>query len=507
MQLTISQDKTSIEHLVILGGGTAGWMAAAAISKVFDKSPMRITVVESSAIGTVGVGEATIPGILNFNRVLGIDEREFLRSTNGTFKLGIEFADWLEPGKSYMHPFGRYGTTIGSVPFYHHWQKLFNLQKTPGLADYSFNIQASYQNKFTLPVKITHSPLSDVDYAYHFDAGLYAQFLRRFSEKYGVMHRDAQVTGVCKNPESGFVESLILDTGETLSADFFIDCSGFRGILIEQALHSGYDDWRHLLPCNSAVAVASPAMDTLPPYTRAAAQSAGWQWRIPLQHRTGNGYVYCSDFISDEQAQEALLNNLDGKPLNDPRIVRFTTGVRRKAWNKNCVALGLSSGFLEPLESTSIHLIYDAIANFLNLFPTKSPPPELAEKYNQLHLKSFSHVRDLLILHYWANRRPGEFWQHCRTLDIPDRLKNKIELYKTTGRIFREDNELFGDTSWISVFLGQNIRTDQYNPIADVMDTEELKLRLDEVRQVIGGASQAIPSHRDFIARYCQSES
>jgi tryptophan halogenase len=501
-----SSDHGPIEHLLILGGGTAGWMAAAAIGKVFHKSPMKITVIESSAIGTVGVGEATIPDIINFNKVLGIDEREFLKATQGTFKLGIEFVDWLEPGKSYMHPFGRYGTAMGSVPFYHHWQKLYNLKLAEPLPEYSFNIQACYQNKFTPPVNIPNSPLREIDYAYHFDAGLYAKFLKRFSEKCGVEHLDAQVQGVIKNPDNGYIQSVVLENGEKITADFFIDCSGFRGVLIEQALHTGYDDWSHLLPCNSAVTVASPRLDSLPPYTRATAQEAGWQWRIPLQHRTGNGYVYSSGFTSDEAAHDTLLKNITGKALNEPRVLRFTTGIRRKAWNKNCVALGLSSGFLEPLESTSIHLIYDAIANLLSLFPNKQVQPELMDKYNQLHTRSFTNIRDLLILHYWSNRREGEFWRHCQTLDIPDRLKLKIELYRNSGRIFREDQELFSDTSWISVFLGQGITTSQYNPLAEAQPTPELKQRLDEVLQVICNAGKTLPLHSDFIEKYCKSE-
>lgn len=499
-------DSAPIEHLVIVGGGTAGWMAAAAISKVFQKSPLKITVIESSAIGTVGVGEATIPGILNFNRVLGIDEREFLRTTQGTFKLGIEFVDWLEPGRHYMHPFGRYGTAIGSVPFYHHWQKSFNLGQAAPLAEYSFNTQIAYQNRFTPPVNIPNSPLKDIDYAYHFDAGLYAKYLRRIAEGYGVQCLDTEVKGVEQDPDSGDIRSLVLANGATMAGDFFIDCTGFRGLLIEQTLRTGYEDWSHLLPCDSAIAVASPRLGSLPPYTRSTARDAGWQWRIPLQHRTGNGYVYCSSFIGDGQARDTLLKHIEGEPLSEPKVLRFTTGMRRKGWNKNCVALGLASGFLEPLESTSIHLIYDAIANLLNFFPRKQAQPALMDKYNQLHSQSFIHVRDLLILHYWANRRAGNFWQHCRTLDIPDRLKNKIELYRSSGRILREDQELFSDTSWISVFRGQDITTTQYNPIADIMPVPELKQRLDEIQQVIRSACRPVPLHSEYLAKICPQE-
>lgn len=495
-----------IEHLVILGGGTAGWMAAAAIGKVFKNSSMKITVVESSAIGTVGVGEATIPAIIDFHRVLGIDEREFLKFTSGTFKLGIEFVDWMGADSSYIHPFGRYGTTIGSVPFFHYWQRLQNAGAAAPLPDYSFCIQMCKQNKFAKPVNIPNSPLSEIDYAYHFDAGLYAKFLRKYAEACGVVCVDAKVVGVEKNSENGYIKTLILEQGGRVDGDFFIDCTGFRGVLIEENLHSGYEDWSHYLPCDSAIAAPSKALDDLPPYTRATAREAGWQWRIPLQHRTGNGYVYSSRFISDEQAREKLVNNIAGGPTVEPRLIRFKTGIRRSPWKKNCVALGLASGFLEPLESTSIHLIYEAIANFLGLFPTKLVQPELEKKYNQLQLRNFTTIRDLLIFHYWSNKCSGEFWDYCRNMEIPDRLRNKVELYQRTGRLFREDNELFSDVSWISVFVGQGIGTSAYSPIADVLSDSELKQRMTEVRQVILSASQPLPTHRDYIFKYCAAD-
>jgi tryptophan halogenase len=492
-----------IEHLIILGGGTAGWMAAAAIGKVFKNSAMKITVVESSEIGTVGVGEATIPEIINFNRILGIDEREFLKFTKGTFKLGIEFVDWMGAGSAYIHPFGRYGTAIGPAPFFHYWQKLQNAGEAAPLPDYSFCIQMCKQNKFTKPVNIPNSPLGEIDYAYHFDAGLYAQCLRKFAEACGVVRMDAKVVGVQKNRDNGYLQTLLLDNGDRVGGDFFIDCTGFRGVLIEENLHSGYEDWSHFLPCDSAMAVASPALEELPPYTRATAREAGWQWRIPLQHRTGNGYVYSSRFLSDEQARDTLLNNLNGEPLSDPRIIRFKTGIRRKPWKKNCVALGLASGFLEPLESTSIHLVHEAIANFLGLFPSKVIPPELEAKYNQLQLRNFTTIRDLLICHYWSNKRSGEFWDYCRNMDIPERLKNKVELYQATGRLFREDNELFSDVSWISVFVGQGITTSAYSPIADALPLVDLKQRMAEVEQIIRKANQPLPTHREYISKYC----
>lgn len=506
MQNNTTLQDGPIEHLIILGGGTAGWMAAAGLGKVFKNSPMKITVIESSDIGTVGVGEATIPDIINFNRAIGIDEREFLKFTQGTFKLGIEFADWFEPGSSYMHPFGRYGNAIGSVPFFHHWQKLRNSGSAQPLAEYSLPIKACQQNRFSLPVNIPNSPLSEIGYAYHFDAGLYARFLRNFAEKCGVERIDAKVTEVIQQQETGYIQSLMLEGGEKISADFFIDCTGFKGLLIEETLHTGYDDWRHILPCDSAVAVATPRLDPLPPYTRSTAREAGWQWRIPLQHRTGNGHVYCSHFTSDQQALDTLLNNLEGDPINEPRVIRFTTGMRRKLWNKNCVALGLSGGFLEPLESTSIHFIYEGLANFLGLFPSKRVDESLIKKFNQLQVKNFTNVRDLLIFHYQSTKRTdSEFWHHCRRIEVPERLQNKIDIYKNGGRIFREDNELFNDSSWLSVFQGQGVHTSQYNPIADAMPDGELKQRMEEIHQVINNACRSMPLHSDFIAKYCMA--
>lgn len=503
MQNNSSPVNEPIDHLVIMGGGTAGWMAAAAIGKVFRNTAMKITLIESSAIGTVGVGEATIPEMINFNRTLGIDEQEFLKFTKGTFKLGIEFVDWMGDGGSYIHPFARYGTALGATPFFHYWQRLNNLGAAQPLSEYSFCIQLCKQNKFVKPMNVPNSPLREIDYAYHFDAGLYAQFLKKYAEACGVVHVDAKVVGVQKNPSNGYIQSLMLEQGGQIDADFFIDCTGFRGVLIEEALHSGYEDWSHLLPCDSAMAVATPALAHAPPYTRSSARDAGWQWRIPLQHRTGNGYVYSSRFLSDEQARATLLQNLEGEPLSDPRLIRFKTGVRRYPWKKNCVSFGLSSGFLEPLESTSIHLVYEALAHFLGLFPSKVIQPELVKKYNELQMRSFTTIRDLLIFHYWANNRTGEFWDCCRNMEIPERLRNKVELYQSTGRIFQEDNELFSDVTWISVFLGQGISTTVYNPIADTLSVADLKQRMEDVKHIIHYASQQLPSHREYVSKYC----
>ncbi len=506
MQMNNNNDTGAVEHLVIVGGGTAGWMAANAIGKVFENSPMQVTVVESSDIGTVGVGEATIPEILNFNQMIGVDEQAFLKFTHGTFKQGIEFVDWHQKGESYLHPFGRYGNPIDTIPFYHHWQKMHNLAQAKPLSEYCLAVHTCIENKFARPVNVPNSPWSEISYAYHFDASLYGQFLRQHSKQFGVKHIDGKVMDVIKNTDNGYIKSLTLESGQSIEADFFIDCSGFKGLLIEQALHTGYDDWSHYLPCNSAITVASPRLDPLPPYTRATALEAGWQWQIPLQHRTGNGYVYSDKFIDDEQAQAALLQNITGEPISEPKLLRFTTGMRRKLWSKNCLALGLSGGFLEPLESTSIHLVHEGIANFLDLFPSKKPAAELIDKFNRMQVSHYSNIRDFLILHYWGTqRRDSEFWNYCRTMDIPDRLREKVDLYRSSGRILREEGELFGEVSWISVLQGQGLGATAYNPIADAIPVDALSKKMEEVYQVIKNASQPMPQHSDFVERYCKS--
>lgn len=495
----------AVRHVAIVGGGTAGWMAAAAISKVFKGGELKVTVVEPSSLDTVGVGEATIPEIINFNRALGINEKEFIQFTQGTFKLGIEFVHWSGQGSAYFHPFGRYGAPLGSVPFYHYWQKLRNQGGAKPLGEYSLAIQACQVNAFARPVNLPNSPLQNTEYAYHFDAGLYAKFLKTFAVKNGVAVIDSIVNDVIVDEVSGEIKSLGFESGGELEADFYIDCTGFKGLLIEGALHCGYDDWSHLLPCDRAIAVATPKMEPLPPYTQAIAQKAGWRWRIPLQHRTGNGYVYCSKFISDDEAQSELMAAIDGAPLSSPKVLAFRTGVRRKHWEKNCLALGLASGFLEPLESTSIHLIYEAIANFLGMFPaTRIAADSVVQKYNDLQTKKFTNIRDLLIFHYWANGRVGgqPFWSHCKRIELPDRLRKKIELYRDSGCIFKEDNEMFNDVSWVSVFQGQGITTGSYNPIVDAMPDAALRSRMDEVVEVVASAAKAIPTHEHYLARY-----
>ena len=496
----------ALEHIIIVGGGTAGWVAAATLGKVLKNRLAKVTLVESDSIGTVGVGEATIPEILRFNRVLGIDENDFINFTRGTFKLGIEFADWHTVGKSYVHPFGRYGKPLDAIAFYHHWQKMRNIGQARELSHYSLAIQACYKNKFTRPMNIPNSPLKDIAYAFHFDANLYAQYLRKHAEKNGVQRIEGTVKQVQLNSDSGYIEKLHLNDGSMLAGDFYIDCTGFRGLLIEQALHTGYEDWSHYLPCNSAVTVASPRLDPLPPYTRATAQTAGWQWRIPLQHRTGNGYVFCDKYIDKDTAIDRLLKNLEKPAMTEPRSLKFTTGKRRKIWHKNCVALGLSAGFLEPLESTSIHLIYEGIANFLGLFPSKHFSATAIDKYNAMQEKAFNNIRDFLILHYkLSQRRDSEFWHYCRNMDIPESLQQKIDLYRATGRIYRENNELFGEVSWLAVMHGQGLDTQHYNPLADVLDEATLAGHMQNIEQVIENACESMPSHAAFIDKHTRN--
>ncbi|HEY0436594.1 MAG TPA: tryptophan halogenase family protein, partial [Phenylobacterium sp.] len=419
--------ESTIRDVVIVGGGTAGWMAAAALSRLRANGVTRITLIESDEIGTVGVGEATIPPIQTFNALLGIDEADFLRHTQGTFKLGIQFVGFTRPGHVYMHPFGGFGADMEAIKFYQFWLKLNALGQTPGIEAYSLCATAAGLGRFERPVPERAGPLSSLTYAYHFDASLYARYLRAYSEAQGVTRREGKVVDVNLRGEDGFIESVTLAGGDKVAGDLFIDCSGFRGLLIEQALKTGYEDWSHWLACDSAVAVPCAGVENPTPYTRCSARDGGWQWRIPLQHRVGNGYVYSSAHVSDEEAAATVLANLDAPALAEPRVLRFKTGMRRKAWNRNCVALGLSSGFMEPLESTSIHLIQAGITKLLALFPDRGfDPVEIAE-YNRLTEIQWSHIRDFIILHYKATERDDtSFWRQCRTMSIPESLERKI---------------------------------------------------------------------------------
>jgi tryptophan halogenase len=492
-----------VRNIVIVGGGTAGWMTAAAMSKLLRDDAIRIRLIESDAIATVGVGEATIPHILYFNRLLGLDENDFMRRTNATFKAGIEFVDWGRKGDSYIHPFGPYGFDMEAVHFHHFWLRYKRLGKAAPLDQYSLMVRAARARKFQRPdYERPNSPLSKISYAFQFDAGLYARYLRDISEAAGVTRTEGTIVHVAQNAENGHIQSLTLASGETIGGDLFIDCTGFRGLLIEKTLRSGFIDWSHWLPCDRAVARACERTPDLLPYTRATAKSAGWQWRIPLQSRTGNGHVYCSDFLSDDAALDSLNQDLDGAAISEPNLLRFKAGVRRKPRSKNVVAIGLASGFLEPLESTSIHLIQSAIARLMDNFPDKSFNQPDIDYYNRRTVIEYEQVRDFIILHYKATERSDSpFWNHCRTMDIPDTLADRIAIFKENARLYRHDNELFNEVSWLAVMHGQHITPQRYHPVADILPEAELDRRMREIEQVTARALDSMPDHLSFIER------
>ncbi len=493
-----------IRNIVIAGGGTAGWMAAAAFSKVLNER-WKIVLVESEEIGIVGVGEATIPVINVYNNALELDENEFMRETSATFKLGIEFRNWGRVGDSYIHGFGPLGPDIGITKFHHYWLKMRAAGKASALEDYSINIAAARANKMLRAQKeLGASPLAEIAHAYHFDAGLYAAFLRRYAEKRGVKRIEGKIRSVSTRTDNGFVDALTLEDGQRIDGDLFIDCSGFRGLLIEQTLHTGYDDWTHWLPADRAWAVPCESVAPLTPYTRSTAHSAGWQWRIPLQHRTGNGHVFASAFIKEDEAARVLMERLDGKPLAEPRLLKFVTGKRKKLWNKNVVAVGLASGFMEPLESTSIHLIQSTVSRLASLFPDQGFNEADTEEFNRQSDFEFERIRDFIILHYHATERSdSEFWNYCRTMPIPDTLRHKMDLFRANGRVFRENAELFSEISWVEVFLGQHVMPRSYHPLVDALPEEKITNFLDNVRSTIGRCVQAMPSHAEYVAQQC----
>lgn len=493
-----------VRNIVIVGGGTAGWMTAAALSKLLTRD-YTVRLIESEEIGTVGVGEATIPMIKLYNQALELDENDFVRRTKGSFKLGIEFVNWGRVGDSYIHGFGKIGQDLGLVSFYQYWLKMHRLGKAAPLEEYSINTLACRHNKFMRPLADRpNSPLGDIAYAYHFDATLYARYLREYAEARGVVRIEGKVVDVELNGESGFVEAVTLAGGERIQGQLFVDCSGFRGLLIEQALKTGYDDWTHWLPCDRAVAVPCASAGPMTPYTRSTAREAGWQWRIPLQHRTGNGYVFSSRFISEDEATATLLRNLDGDALAEPRTLRFVTGKRKKFWNRNVVAIGLASGFMEPLESTSIHLIQSSIARLVAFFPHGGFDQPDIDEYNAHSDFEFEKIRDFLILHYHATERDDTpFWDYCRTMSIPDTLRRRMELFRSNGRIFRENNEMFAEVSWLQVMHGQRLVANGYHPLVDLRGETEIAEFLASVRGVIANCVNVMPGHEDFIARHC----
>ncbi len=499
-----------LRDIVIVGGGTAGWMTAAALAQLLH-GRYRIRLVESDEIGTIGVGEATIPNIKNFNTALGIDEDEFLRATQGTFKLGIEFVNWGAIGDRYIHGFGKIGQELDGIPFHHYWLRMAREAggAVDGLGAYSINTAAPAQAKFMrAPPQMAGSPLGDIANAFHFDASLYARYLRGFAEKRGVQRIEGQVVQVPQREEDGHITAVVLADGTRVEGDFFIDCSGMRGVLIEQTLKTGYDDWRHWLPCDRAVAVPCASAGPLLPITRATAQSAGWQWRIPLQHRTGNGHVYASRYMDDDEARAILLRNLDGEPLAEPRVIRFVPGRRKRAWNRNVLAIGLSAGFFEPIESTNIHLIQTAIARLVTMFPHGGFDPEDIAEFNAQVDTEYERIRDFVVLHYKATERTDSpFWDHCRTMTVPDSLQRKMDLFRSNARIFRQQDELFGELSWLQVMHGQRVRPRAYHPFADLPSREHVTAFLDDIRGVIGKCVAVMPTHADFVAQNCKAPS
>ena len=493
-----------IKSIVIVGGGTAGWMTAAALSKVLT-SGIEIRLIESDEISTVGVGEATIPQLQLFNQTLGLDENEFVRATQGTFKLGIEFVDWARLGHSYIHSFGVVGIQdLGVVPFYQYWLKLHQRNQASGIGDYDLNVVAAQRDKFMRAVKVENSPLGLIGHAFHFDADLYAKYLRGHSEARDVVRTEGKIVDTTLRAGDGFIESVTLENGEIVAGDLFVDCSGFRGLLIEGALKAGYDDWTQWLPCDRAIVVPCESVKPLTPYTRSTAHAAGWQWRIPLQHRIGNGHVFSSQYMSADEATAILMANLDGKPLAEPRMLKFITGKRRKFWDRNCVAIGLSSGFMEPLESTSIHLIQSGVSKLLKLFPDKGFDQANIDEYNRQSDYEFERIRDFLILHYHSTERTDSaFWNDCRNIDPPEHLKRKMRLFRAGGRIFREDEELFTVPSWLQVMLGQGIEPQGYHPMVDLLTDQEVARFVAGVKSVIEKSAEMMPAHADFIAKHC----
>ena len=488
-----------VRRVVIAGGGTAGWMAAAAIARTMGRT-VELTLVESDAIGTIGVGESTIPPLLTFNRLLGINEAEFMRATQATFKLGIAFDGWKEPGHSYFHSFGLTGKDHWAAGFQHFW--LYGREKghAQPYDDYCLELTAALRGRFA------HLPEDRMNYAYQLDSGLYAKFLRAMAEGDGATRIEGKIAEVELDGTSGDIAALLLESGERVAGDLFLDCTGFRALLIEGALHAGFDDWTHYLPCDSAIAIQTENLRPAVPYTRAMAHDAGWQWRIPLQHRTGNGLVYCSRYLDRDAALERLLGNIEGRTLVQPNFLRFTAGARRRQWHRNCIAVGLSGGFMEPLESTSIHLIQRAVLRLIRMMPLREISGRDIDEFNDQQHADMLQIRDFLILHYKATeRRDSPFWRYCSAMEIPDTLRHKIELFRETGRVFRKNEELFAENSWVQVMMGQGITPRTYHPIAGKLRDEELTRLLKGIRTDVERTVATLPEHAAYVAHYCGS--
>jgi tryptophan 7-halogenase len=488
-----------IKKLIIAGGGTAGWIAAAVLSKTFGGA-LDIALIESDDMPTIGVGEATIPPLQMLHRILNISEREFLAEVQGTFKLGIKFENWLDVGKDYIHSFGAAGKSDYACQFIQYWLA----GKQQGIdfpfGNYCLEHLAMQQNKF-----VTNAT-AGLNYAYHFDAGLYVKLLRCYSEKNNVARIEGKIAQVNLDADNGSIKSLQLSAGQLVEGGFFIDCTGFNALLFEQALGTEYIDWSHWLPCDRALAVQTESLHEPIPYTRSIAHDAGWQWRIPLQHRVGNGLVYASSYLSDEAARARLLNNIEGTALTEPKLIKFRTGTRAQHWHKNCVAIGLSSGFLEPLESTSIHLIQSSVLRLAKLFPVNGIQAADVDEFNAQSKTEVERIRDFIILHYCVTERnDSPFWQYCRTMDVPSRLRHRIELFRNSGRVFKAEADLFGEESWMQVMLGQGVMPQHYHPAVDALSEAELNNFLTNIREKHKGSLARMPSHADFINHYCKA--
>jgi tryptophan halogenase len=488
-----------IRKLVIAGGGTAGWIAAAALSQQFQ-GVVEITLVESEEIGTIGVGESSIPPLRTFHRLLNIDEQQFMRATAATFKLGIHFENWRKPGDTYIHSFGTTGKSTWACEFHHFWLDSLARGMQSDLGAYCLEHEAARAKKYAT------SPQSSINYAYHLDASVYAKFLRKFAEGFGARRVEGKIKEVRQNSATGFIEGLVLDSGQVIEGDFFIDCTGFRGLLIEQTLHAGYEDWGHWLPCDSAVAVQTESTGPAVPYTRAIAHEAGWRWRIPLQHRVGNGLVYCSRYMTDAQATEKLMGEIEGKALVQPRVIKFRAGRRRKVWHKNVLALGLSSGFVEPLESTSIHLIVTGITRLIHLFPFGGVSQSLGDQYNDEAVKELERIRDFIVLHYVATERDDSpFWRFCAGMEIPESLAHRLQMFRERAHVWQREGELFRLDSWMQVMIGQGIKPAHHHPLTKALKDQDLVRLLDGIKASVRQAVDAMPPHQQFVDHYARA--
>jgi tryptophan 7-halogenase len=487
------------QKIVIAGGGTAGWITAAALAHQMGEI-LDITLVESQDIGTVGVGEATIPPMRTFHRFIGINEQEFMRATNATFKLGIQFENWRQVGEKYFHSFGMTGKQTIITDFIHFWLRGRELGIAGDIGDYCLEYKAALQNRFSL------NEHSKINYAFHLDAGRYASFLRARAEARGVQRVEGKIARVEQYSDTGFIRSLILDSGQEIAGDLFIDCTGMRALLIEQCLQTGFEEWNHWLPCDSAIAVQTESHEPAVPYTKSIAHHAGWRWQIPLQNRVGNGIVFSSPHLSDDEATTMLLSSMEGKVLTEPRVIKFKTGRRKKSWNKNCIAMGLASGFLEPLESTSIHMIMTAVTRLLQLFPHGEIKQSIVDEYNTQAKSEYERIRDFIILHYKATARDDSpFWRYCKEMEIPEELEHRMNLFKEFGRSNQVEGELFRLDSWTQVMLGQGIMPESYHPIVALMPDRELQNFLNSIATDVNNSIAVMSKHYDFVNKYCRA--